>query len=130
MAPGSRFPCGSFPLYGGRASRRRLPDLHGWRLRASADFDAVDGFDETFVGWGHEDADMVLRLSRVDVRRKSGDFATEVFHLWHPEQSRASELANMHRVEARMVSGEVKAVRGVSSHPSDGERVMVVASHV
>ena len=52
-----------------------------WRT----EFERVDGFDESFVGWGHEDADFVLRLHNSGVLRKNGYCATEVFHLWHKE---------------------------------------------
>ena len=39
----------------------RSCNLGVWR----SDFVAVNGFDETFEGWGHEDADLVLRLSHL-----------------------------------------------------------------
>jgi glycosyltransferase involved in cell wall biosynthesis len=55
------------------------------------DFECVDGFDESFVGWGHEDADFVLRLHNSGVARKNGYCATEVFHLWHAEAPRNQE---------------------------------------
>lgn len=74
-----------------------------WR----SDFEAVNGFDESFVGWGHEDADFVLRLHNAGVMRKNGFCATEVFHLWHPESSRTQEGANADRVRARERSQEV-----------------------
>jgi glycosyltransferase involved in cell wall biosynthesis len=98
-------------------------NLAVWR----GDFDAVDGFDESFVGWGHEDADLVLRLARHGVRRKGGAFSTEVFHLWHPENPRAQESENRRRVEERFASGQVAATVGVSAHPAPGERVQVIA---
>lgn len=95
-----------------RASLRgvRSCNLGVWR----ANFDAVDGFDESFVGWGHEDADLVLRLFHAGVRRKSGACATEVLHLWHPEAARAQESANWATVQARMRSPIVRAQCGYS----------------
>jgi glycosyltransferase involved in cell wall biosynthesis len=90
-------------------------------------FDAVNGFDESFVGWGHEDADLVLRLARHGVRRKSGAFGTEVFHLYHPENDRANESANRTKVEARLQSGLVRVTDGLSAHPGRGERFAVIA---
>ena len=76
------------------------------------DFLKVNGFDESFEGWGHEDADFVLRLSHLGIRRKNGFLATEVFHLWHPESKRDSESANKNRVMARMNSNLILAEKG------------------
>lgn len=90
-----------------------------WR----GDYVAVDGFDESFVGWGHEDADVVLRLARHGIRRKGGAFSTEVFHLWHRENTRATESENRRRVEERMKTGAIKADNGLSGHPRADERV-------
>lgn len=53
-----------------------------------SDLAAVNGFDESYVGWGYEDSDLVIRLMNKGVRRKSGAFAVPVLHLWHPESSR------------------------------------------
>lgn len=69
---------------------------------ARSDFEAVNGFDESFQGWGHEDADLVLRLHLAGLARTNGYLATEVFHLWHSENSRANEQANRQRVLARL----------------------------
>ncbi len=87
------------------------------------DFVTVNGFDESFVGWGHEDADLVLRLARLDVRRKGGAFSTEVFHLWHKENTRAAESENRKRVEERIKSKLVEAAIGLRSHPQPHQRI-------
>lgn len=76
------------------------------------DFLNVNGFDESFEGWGHEDADFVLRLSHLGIQRKNGFLATEVFHLWHPESKRDSESANKNRVMARMNTDLILAEKG------------------
>lgn len=76
------------------------------------DFLKVNGFDESFEGWGHEDADFVLRLSHLGIQRKNGFLATEVFHLWHPESSRDSESVNKKRVMARMNTHLILAEKG------------------
>lgn len=83
------------------------------------DFAAVNGFDETFEGWGHEDADLVLRLSHLGVRRKNGFLATEVFHLWHRENRRDQESVNKTRVSDRMKTGLVVAERGLAQLGND-----------
>jgi GT2 family glycosyltransferase len=79
------------------------------------DLEAVNGFDETFSGWGHEDADLVLRLHHRGLRRKNGFLGTEVFHLWHREQSREGEARNRRRVEERArAGGPVRAAAGLA----------------
>ena len=103
-------------------SRIKSCNLAIWR----DDYIATDGFDESFVGWGHEDADLVLRLARLGIRRKGGAFATEVFHLWHRENTRMTESENRRRVEDRMRTGVTKAGIGLSSHPKSDERIETV----
>lgn len=78
------------------------------------DLEAVNGFDESFSGWGHEDADLVLRLHHHGCRRKDGYLATEVFHLWHAENSRANEEVNRDRVARRMQGSQVRAEAGLA----------------
>lgn len=62
------------------------------------DFLKVNGFDESYVGWGYEDSDLTIRLMRQGVRRKQGRFAVPVIHLWHPESDRSQEAENLARL--------------------------------
>lgn len=89
-----------------------------------SDLEAVNGFDETFSGWGHEDADLVLRLHHQGLTRKNGALATEVFHLWHRENSRTHEAANRARVTARMSAGLRLAVTGLAQARGAAEVVL------
>lgn len=93
-----------------------------WR----SDFERVNGFDESFVGWGHEDADFVLRLHNGGVLRKNGFAATEVYHLWHAESNRQQESANAKRVEERIHSGLVVAPVGYTQS-SGGPEVVITS---
>ena len=94
-----------------RFSWRRIKscNLGVWR----ADLELVNGFDESFLGWGHEDSDLVVRLFNAGVMRKDGAFATEVFHLWHKEAQRDQESSNKQLVLARAQDGTVRAVKGL-----------------
>jgi GT2 family glycosyltransferase len=78
------------------------------------DFEACNGFDEVYAGWGHEDADLVLRLHHLGLARKNGFLGTEVYHLWHPEHSRAGEAANRQRVADRAKTGIIRAEAGLA----------------
>ncbi len=86
----------------------RSCNLAVWRT----DFERVDGFDESFVGWGHEDADFVLRLHHSGVFRKNGYCATEVFHLWHKEAARDQESLNARTVKERAKTDITQAAMG------------------
>ena len=98
----------------------RSCNLAVWR----SDFVAVDGFDEIYVGWGHEDADLVLRLHHAGILRKNGFCATEVFHLWHREASRSQESVNWARVKQRALSAITRSEIGYSQ--SRGKEHVVV----
>jgi glycosyltransferase involved in cell wall biosynthesis len=80
------------------------------------DFLQVDGFDESYVGWGHEDADLVVRLIRSGVWRKEGRFATAVVHLWHSAAPRQGLSDNEHRLAELLGGQRVHAVSGISRH--------------
>lgn len=87
-------------------------NLGAWR----SDLLAVNGFDERYIGWGHEDADLAVRLIRAGALRKDGRFATGVLHLWHPENDR-SQLADNEQRLAHIISGDrVRAECGVSQY--------------
>jgi glycosyltransferase involved in cell wall biosynthesis len=91
---------------------------------ARRDFEAVNGFDERFSGWGHEDADLVLRLHRHGSRRKNGFWGTEVYHLWHAGQDRQDESANRRRVLDRLESGIIRAEAGLAEARNAPEAIL------
>lgn len=106
-----RLPLG--PLRGGRP--RRLDGAHGCNLAVwRDDLIAVNGFDESFEGWGEEDRDLVARLVRSGVRRIDGRYAIPVLHLWHP--TRAPDEGNRRRLEDRRTSSITRAEVGLEQH--------------
>lgn len=101
--------------------------IHGCNLAVwRKDYIRINGFDESFQGWGHEDADLVLRLHNAGVHRKNGFCATEVYHLWHKENSRANESANKDRVVQRLKSGLVRATKGVEEVLLENDAIVTV----
>jgi len=90
-------------------------NLGVWR----SDLERVNGFDESFTGWGHEDSDLVVRLFHAGVLRKDGAFATEVFHLWHREAQRDQESSNRQVVLERAAAKVTQAVKGLREHASE-----------
>ena len=116
----------------------RLPDFAGrtharfqWKGIRSCnmgvwlkDYETVDGFDESFVGWGHEDADFVLRLHNAGIKRKNGFCATEVYHLWHKQASRTAESKNAATVRHRMHSAQVLPTIGYRESKASQDAVI------
>jgi glycosyltransferase involved in cell wall biosynthesis len=106
-------PLGPLRKLGARRWQRvRTCNLAVW----ADDFRAVNGFDETYEGWGFEDSDLAVRLLNHGVRRKEGAFATAVLHLWHRENDRRFEGENWQRLQQRLRSGEVRAAIGLDRY--------------
>lgn len=53
-----------------------------------SDLFAVNGFNESFVGWGREDSELVVRLFAYGLKRRIHPFRAICFHLWHADNSR------------------------------------------
>lgn len=109
----------------------RLPDgrwrdrvQHEWRGARTCnlalwrdDFVRINGFDEDYAGWGHEDADLAVRLMRAGVLRKDGRHAVPVLHLWHAENPRDNEALNRERLQAVLEEQRpMRAQRGVDQY--------------
>ncbi len=104
-----------------QAFRKRRPkrwegargcNIAAWR----EDFMRVDGFDESYTGWGREDSDFVVRLINAGVYRKEGRHAVPVLHLWHPSASQSSKASNDARLNEVLEQGAVRARLGISTH--------------
>lgn len=49
----------------------------------------VNGYDENMIGWGREDSEIACRLINAGIRKRIIKNAGIVFHLYHPDNSRA-----------------------------------------
>ncbi len=63
------------------------------------DIEAVNGYDENYVGWGAEDMDIAFRMVRAGFRGTSVIRTARVLHLWHPR-----EMGNRHWKEGGNVA--------------------------
>jgi GT2 family glycosyltransferase len=74
----------------------RRPQLHSGHFSAAASaIEAVNGFDEGFVGWGQEDDDLRERLVRSGARVRSVVASAVGLHLWHERAPRAFLFDNV-----------------------------------
>ena len=103
-------------------SVRKDEDLRGvigcnlgiWR----EDLIAVNGYDESFTGWGREDSDLAARLYHLGRKRKFVRGRAVVFHLNHPVASRAQLESNQARLEETLRTRRVRALQGVAERMS------------
>ncbi len=77
-------------------------------------FIAVNGFDESFEGWGHEDSDLVIRLINNGVKRMSGRFALTVLHLWHRTIKSSDQTNNWDKLLQTLNSNRHLAQQGIN----------------
>jgi glycosyltransferase involved in cell wall biosynthesis len=113
LLPLLRLPDGGFrKLRKARWQGAMTCNLAVWR----EDFYRVNGFDEDFVGWGHEDADFVSRLINSGIFRKEGRFAAPVMHLWHPAQDRGNEQDNLRKLFSHIERRLIRAERGIDRY--------------
>lgn len=103
------------------ALRKRAPkrwegvktcNVAAWR----ADLEHVNGFDESYSGWGLEDSDLVIRLTHAGVRHKSARFAAPVFHLWHEDWDRSRLAGSQRLLDDILASGRIEAEAGLRQH--------------
>lgn len=105
-------------------SNWRINNPENWRRPKScnlslwrSDFGLVNGFDEDFYGWGHEDADLVIRLIHAGVKVKDGRFAAAVYHLWHPTNDRSRESQNIAKLNQRLQDKSIiRAQSGIDKY--------------
>lgn len=77
------------------------------------DFERVNGFDSSFVGWGFEDSDLAARLINAGVKIKNGAFSTALLHLYHRESDEIREGHNWERLQYVLSSNCTQPVKGL-----------------
>ncbi len=58
------------------------------------DIVAINGYNENYQGWGHEDAEMVVRLHNVGIKKKYLKFGGIVYHIYHKINIKENEAKN------------------------------------
>lgn len=78
-----------------RGDKYRSDNLKGcnfafWR----DDFIAVNGYNNDFTGWGHEDIELAARLTNYGIKQRQLKMTAICYHLYHKFNSRVNENPN------------------------------------
>ncbi len=73
-----------------RSKKLRGCNMSFWK----EDFIKVNGFNESLVGWGIDDSEMIQRLHNIGIKGKRLKFAGIAYHIYHKEQSKSHFAIN------------------------------------
>ena len=92
----------------------RVTDLKGCNFSVSKiDLLAINGFDESYEGYGREDTDVELRLQNLGLKIRSLRGVAIQFHLWHPRREFTAQNDSL--LESVKKEKRVLALKGLSS---------------
>jgi glycosyltransferase involved in cell wall biosynthesis len=92
----------------------RVVDLKGCNFSVHREHMlAIDGFDESYEGYGREDTDVELRLRNLGLGIRSGKNLCLQFHLWH--EPRSFTPANEELLAEVKRTGRTRALRGLGN---------------
>lgn len=109
---GMRIPCLCLFFQKFQTRRGRGCNMAFWRK----DLLAVNGYDESMVGWGHEDLELAARLRHNGVRPMMLKFGGIVYHLYHKNASRSGENANLAILSKTEQEKKKRCEQGVSQY--------------
>jgi GT2 family glycosyltransferase len=76
----------------------------------------LNGYDESFEGWGFQDRDLVARADNMGLKRLRYFQRCLLFHLEHPLLDRGRAEENERRYEQRVVDGTTRATIGLDQY--------------
>ena len=104
--------CGSARLRGW-LGMNRIDDLKGCNYSVPREvMGALNGFDESYEGYGREDTDVEWRLQNYGLKIKSLKGLALQFHVWHPR--REFTPANEELLADVRKTGRIRALQGLS----------------
>jgi GT2 family glycosyltransferase len=102
-----------------RPWRSRLPDFvphgnaYGFLMAMyRTDFEAINGFDMRYVGWGEQDVDLAVRLRRLGLRSGWAGPRSTMVHLSH-ESNMPHERPTWWLLQETIEGGRIHAVTGI-----------------
>jgi len=85
------------------------------------DLFAVNGYDESFVGWGFEDSDIFIRLTNQNIKHRFLRFGGIQYHLHHKENDRSHKEENIRLLQEAVATKRKYATLGLSQYHAPGK---------
>ncbi len=76
----------------------------------------VNGYNESFTGWGREDSELAIRLINAGVQKKFLKMGGITYHLFHKEVSKANEKSNTEKMNEAVLQKTKFAEQGVNQY--------------
>ena len=76
----------------------------------------VNGYDESFKGWGKEDNELTVRLQNAGVKLRFIKFGAMTYHLHHKVADLSSMMANEEKLNQTIKEGLTFAPSGISNY--------------
>ncbi len=93
--------------------QQQLKGIRGCHLSCwLGDLVKINGFDESFEGWGREDSDLVARLFHAGIYRLNLR-GMPVLHLWHREEKREQLNKNDRLLDECLKEHRIEAIKGL-----------------
>ncbi|MWB94790.1 glycosyltransferase [Flavobacterium sp. GA093] len=85
-----------------RSRKLRGCNMSFWK----EDFIKINGFNESLVGWGIDDSEMIQRLHNIGVKGKRLKYSGIAYHIYHKEQSK-NHLDINNEIEAQTIKNKL-----------------------
>lgn len=76
----------------------------------------VNGFNESFEGWGREDSEFVVRMLNSGIDRNTVKFNALQYHIWHNENTRVALEKNGLLLKQAIDEHKVRCNQGINQH--------------
>lgn len=83
-----------------------------WRMDAIT----VNGYNETMVGWGREDEELVSRFIIFGLKKQFLKMGGVVFHIWHKKAAHQNEPANLEIVYKTRAEANYRSALGLDQY--------------
>ncbi len=100
-----------------KTSRKNMYYVKGCNMAFwKKDILQVNGYDETFVGWGREDSEIAIRLMNCGIKKKFLKMGGIEYHIFHPESKRDREAENTRMLQASIDEMKMRCEVGIDQY--------------